>query len=274
MGKERVNDLLEEVRGIFYGPRSDAGWGRLQVVLDRASGPEAFAVVDYVDQHLETWRWPARLRVAHQRWLQNAAAGRDEPRLRIARIASIDFELDFEQLQNLLACEDLGALTSLDLRLRVVGDEGAALLARAPSMARLRRLDLGLCHIGERGAKALGESETLRGLRDLDLRHNMFGDRGLRALAGSPVLDTVETLNLNETEVSPRGLEDFLRASALPSLKSLSLADNALGSAGGEVLLASPTVRRLDRLCVESSSLTIRQCERLSQVLGRPVIRR
>lgn len=83
-----------------------------------------------------------------------------------------------------LAAAPFRRLRRLDLGNCVIGDRGAAVLARTPMPTTLRWLGLDNNEIGDAGALALARSPHLTGLEGLTLRHNRFGDRAARALRG------------------------------------------------------------------------------------------
>ena len=58
------------------------------------------------------------------------------------------------------------------------GDEGAAEVARSPTLAQLRWLDLAACRIGDRGAMELARSPYLKHLERLSLGGNRIGEGG------------------------------------------------------------------------------------------------
>ncbi|NOU31008.1 MAG: TIGR02996 domain-containing protein [Polyangiaceae bacterium] len=80
------------------------------------------------------------------------------------------------------APERLPALHTLHLANNALGDEGAAILARAPILANLRVLHLGMNGIGLDGARALVASPHLDHIERLVLWANPLTERGVREL--------------------------------------------------------------------------------------------
>ncbi len=230
-----LNAVLEEMRLLFYEPRTLRAWERLCALLDRCPPERAFIAVDYAEEHMRTWGWPDHLRIAPQAWLEALFAQGRDPRMRLVRVAAVDDRprLSLDDVAALSRCDELDRLLSLDLRYREVCSEGVALLARAPLMTCLRRLDLGFNRVDDEGAVALAEAACP--LTDLDLRYNRVGTEGLIALLDSPVFERVERLELEGNNLDDRAVDALvLRAGRLPALKVLGLAGNPIspGSSG------------------------------------------
>ena len=80
-------------------------------------------------------------------------------------------------------------MTTLILRFGGVEDKGADILAKAPTLARLRALDLYASGLSSDGLRAITSSPHLAGLTDLVVGCNEeIGDQGATVLAGSHAL--------------------------------------------------------------------------------------
>ncbi|UWE07510.1 STM4015 family protein [Actinacidiphila bryophytorum] len=85
-------------------------------------------------------------------------------------------------LAPLLAGERLPALRHLGLRNSADQDAIAGALAEAPIVARLTSLDLSLGTLGDEGAAALLAGQPLTHLSWLDLHHHFLGDKAAQAV--------------------------------------------------------------------------------------------
>jgi uncharacterized protein (TIGR02996 family) len=93
----------------------------------------------------------------------------------------------------------------LDLSGNPVRDQGARLLAAAPSLSHVRGLNLSSSGIGDSGLRALAHSPHLRALRELYLCDNYISDAGIRSLANSPLAQRLETLYLRFNSIGHDG---------------------------------------------------------------------
>jgi hypothetical protein len=138
----------------------------------------------------------------------------------------------------------LPMLRSLRLETRL-GPAGTRALA--PSFApSLRRLDLSRCGLGDDGARVLAEAPSLPDLEVLALAGNGIGPEGARALAGTARLRNLRELDLSANALGPSGAEALASTTSLPALRSLDLADNALGGGGVAALKRMTGLTRLD----------------------------
>ena len=118
----------------------------------------------------------------------------------------------------------LTSLTSLNLTLNEIGDEGARAIA---TLSNLTSLSLWDNDIGAEGARALG---TLSNLTSLDLNLNDIGSEGLRALAN---LSNLTSLQLAGNKIGAEGARALAN---LSNLTSLQLAGNKIGAEGAWAL--------------------------------------
>ncbi|MGW5224319.1 STM4015 family protein [Nocardia niigatensis] len=101
-------------------------------------------------------------------------------------------------LAALLSGERLPKLTWLGLRNSEIQDEVAAAVASAPVVARLSTLDLSLGTLGDEGATALLHGQPLTHLRILDLHHHFISaSLQKRVIAALPGV----TVDLSDAEV-------------------------------------------------------------------------
>jgi uncharacterized protein (TIGR02996 family) len=197
---------------------------------------------------------------------------------RVTPVQRIKFYRAKGRIADLAACRHLERLPGLSFfHILEVGDEGTALLARSPHLARLRRLELaggGRFHLGPGAAEALAESETLNHLIQLDLPSNRLGRDGGEALANGDGLPRLAQLDLSGCQIGPRAAAALLRSPKrqalatlnlfandlgdegaravadhrLPALSDLDLSTNRIGPEGAQALAGSPNLARLKRL--------------------------
>lgn len=94
------------------------------------------------------------------------------------------------------------SVRELDLSHNALGDEGAVVISRSPSLSRLRVLRLVGCGIGDRGAAALAESPYLTGLRELNLENNPLSDAGVRPFLSSATARGLVSLGVPRIGIS------------------------------------------------------------------------
>jgi uncharacterized protein (TIGR02996 family) len=149
-------------------------------------------------------------------------------------------------LSDLVGRPEVRSLSWLDLGGTLVGDDGAAAIARSPHLVRLTRLWLNSWmdaeypqRIHAAGAAAVARSGTLSRLTELDLNGNAIGDGGLASLAGSPTLGRLERLVLVNNEIGLTGdeaIERLCESRHLTRLCSVDLRDNPLSHAARAAL--------------------------------------
>jgi len=157
-----------------------------------------------------------------------------------------------ESLAAALEAKRLSNLERLSLSgCALVGDNGAAALAKALSSQSLRSLDLSGCGVGEEGAKALaGAIGSSTGCSLLTLRlgggsedgQTRIGNAGASALGLA--LRSSSSFSLKELDLSSSGITCGDAAASLlspgsSSLESLTLAGNALGDQGALAVAAA-----------------------------------
>ena len=124
--------------------------------------------------------------------------------------------------------------STTSLRMRDIGDNGAALLARwacvSGSLHNLKSLSLSRNQIGDDGVRFLAgaiASGSLENLQYLYLEDNLIGDAGMASLAGaiaSGSLGKLESLWLESNPIGDPGmtaLAGAIASGSLPNLKEL-----------------------------------------------------
>jgi uncharacterized protein (TIGR02996 family) len=157
------------------------------------------------------------------------------------------------------------------------GDRGAAVLAAASRLARVRILKLEHCRIARAGLAELATSahlaaveelnfsshewkaETLKALvggnpfpklRKLHLGINKLGNAAMKLFAQSPVCAHLTELHLGFNRIDHAALAAFLAAPDLSWLEDLNLMDNPLGDDGIKLLARCEKLTGLRRLCL------------------------
>ena len=147
-----------------------------------------------------------------------------------------------EEIQNTISrvANNDPSLTSLDLFLNGIGDDGAKALAAAlKNNTSLTSLNLGGNGIGAEGAKALATAlKTNTSLTSLNLRGNRIGDDVANALAAALKTNTsLTSLNLVNNGIGDDGANALAIAlETNTSLTSLNLWDNRIGDDGANAL--------------------------------------
>jgi uncharacterized protein (TIGR02996 family) len=160
-----------------------------------------------------------------------------------------------EHLPELLQRTHLANLTSLDLNMNEIEDEGAVALASSPHLANLTTLGLYGNRIGAEGAKALAGSPHLANLATLDLRGNDIGDEGAEALAGSRHLANLATLDLRGNGIGDEGAVALAESPYLDGLVTLDLSFNGIGAEGAVALASSPHLAKLATLLLNHNGI-------------------
>lgn len=104
----------------------------------------------------------------------------------------------------LVASGCLATLTYLSMNRAGLTDRGLITLAATPS-GRIRVLSLNDNLIGDEGAAALARSPLLSLVTNMDLRNNQIEDAGAVALAESPYLHHVVTISISGNPIGPVG---------------------------------------------------------------------
>jgi hypothetical protein len=106
-------------------------------------------------------------------------------------------EATVQDLQPLLAGNLFPALKSLGLRDSEIADEIAVALQSAPILSRLSSLDLSLGTLGDEGGKALLANPKLKSLKHFDLHHHYLSKEMMNSLKRE-----FPTVNLDDAEGS------------------------------------------------------------------------
>ena len=133
-------------------------------------------------------------------------------------------------------------LTHLDLSWNIIGDAGAAAIAKSLIQNKsLRSLDLSKNNISDKGvvelAKMLLDNTTLT---HLDLSSNIIGDAGAAAIAKSLIQNkSFTSLDLSKNKISDKGGIEIAKALAKnKTLSILHLYGNKIGESGHTALVA------------------------------------
>lgn len=173
-----VGDLVPEETGISWIGQSDmtpllTAYPRLRELGVRGGTDLALAPVRH--EHLRTLAVEAGGLPAA---VVRAVAASDLPALEYLElwlgVPECGGNTSVADLAPLLAGERLPALRHLGLRNSAVQDAIAAAVATAPVVARLSSLDLSLGTLGDEGAAALLAGQPLTHLRRLDLTHHFL----------------------------------------------------------------------------------------------------
>jgi Leucine Rich repeat len=136
-----------------------------------------------------------------------------------------------------------------------IGNEGFAVLCKAPALANLRSLNVTANDIEAEGIEALGD--RLPELKTLVLTANEIGDEGLEWLVKWKHLGQVETLYLSSCALSADGVAALL-AGKLTSLRKITLSANNLGEAVAAVFAkraaALPALRHIELVSTDIDS--------------------
>jgi uncharacterized protein (TIGR02996 family) len=136
-----------------------------------------------------------------------------------------------------------------------IGNEGFAVLCKAPALANLRSLNVTANDIEAEGIEALGD--RLPELKTLVLTANEIGDEGLEWLAKWKHLGQVETLYLSSCALSADGVAALL-AGKLTSLRKITLSANDLGEAVAAAFAkraaALPALRHIELMSTDIDS--------------------
>jgi uncharacterized protein (TIGR02996 family) len=147
-----------------------------------------------------------------------------------------------------------------------IGDRGAARLAQAPEIARLKTLRLGATSLMSRGLEALVESPHVGGLTCLALLMNNLGPEGTRLVAHSPRLANLTQLDLcGNTGLGDEGVKYLAESPHLRRLSRLDLAHCGIGPAGAAALAASPNAASLTHLDLTSNRIGDQGAEALAR---------
>jgi WD40 repeat protein len=237
--RKRIDEIAEVQRALAAAPGPESWW-TLCAALDAWEHiPDR--ILDHAEEVLRAW--PDRLRVAPDRWIEDLAAGRSQPRLRLVRVVRHSGE-PHDVIADLAASPDVARLVEIDLSMGAVS--AGALDAAARQLPDLTALKLYAQHLGDDGARAIAAAPWAH-LEVLHLGANRIGRDGALALVGAPALATLRDLSLegNPFPASPF-VEAFVAASHLAGLERLNLTGTRLRGVG--VVVDAPHLTRLEAL--------------------------
>lgn len=219
-----------DVRSMLHVPPNAKVWESMCHAL--SNWPSAHEldtlVLPYVLTHLE--RWPDRLRVCPERWIDGMIRGARAPMFSIVR--------------------------ALTLAQRGLGDVDLLTLARAPALRHITMLDLSDNPIGLYGLGHLMGSPHIEGLEVLRLDGVRPVGQGLELLATSGRLRHLTSLIWTRSTHDAVGVRALCASTQLEALSSLDLSDNgALGKEEVEALSQSPLFPRLQALTLHNIPL-------------------
>lgn len=166
-------------------------------------------------------------------WIEDA--GGRATRDAAGRITGLDFRASWVSDADLRRLARLPALTSLNLSLTRVTDQGMQELRNVPGIVEL---DLRFAeYVTDEGIAAI---KGWKKLKRLVLHGTKVSDTALDHIAG---ITTLETLDLGSVMLTDVGLE---RLTVLTNLRALSIGGNELGDAGLQALRQMPGLTFLD----------------------------
>ncbi len=167
--------------------------------------------------------------------------------VRLAPVAELAVVFRQQHLEELAACPHLAHVTRLEARDGGVGDAGAALLGRCPSLQRLQTLLLHHCGISARGLADLLRLD-LSALRVLNLGANPLHDVGMERLCDTPALAGLERLSVGANELHVPAARALAGSRYLHRLKDVNLGANYLEDEAVELLAGAAPLASLWRL--------------------------
>jgi uncharacterized protein (TIGR02996 family) len=159
-----------------------------------------------------------------------------------------------EQLGEHLATEV--RLHSLALDHNSIGNEGAAVLARARFCAELRNLNVDTCEITSRGVAALARAPWMAQLCSLNLDNNTAGANGAHALMQAVAGGELAALHLRNNGLDEEAVKLLAASAAAQSLLVLDLGENDFGESGITALAAAAHLRQLRELGLDRCRMT------------------
>jgi uncharacterized protein (TIGR02996 family) len=112
-------------------------------------------------------------------------------------------------------------LTRLSIGNNLIGNEGAAAIARSPHVTEMRHLDLQSNSVANLGVEALVQSTHLMKLEHLNLYHNHIGARAVQLLTDSALLQNLTYLNLRSNEIDKPTLLTVPQRLQTPKMREL-----------------------------------------------------
>lgn len=177
--------------------------------------------------------WSATEGEAETRWIEDAGgvAIRDSA----GKITGIDFRASWVTDADLRKLTRISTLSSLNLSLTRVTDQGMQELRQLPGIVEL---DLRWAeYVTDEGVAAI---KNWKKLKRLDLHGTKASDTSLEHISGIPTLEVLDVGSVMLTDV---GLE---RLAMLPNLKALTIGGNELGDAGLQAFRQMPGLTFLD----------------------------
>lgn len=175
------------------------------------------------------------------------------PALRnVSELCTIDCPLAPDEVKLLLDAWADRHLPNLSLA-GPIGDEGLAVLAAHPTLAKVRRLDLRGHRGTAAGVRVLGVSSFLGSVRELNLSSSAAPEDLIHELVRWPIMPAVRRLSLGLARVTTAGALALADAPALADLRELVLGFNSIGAAGCRALARSPHLNRLTLLTLHSN---------------------
>ncbi len=165
------------------------------------------------------------------------------------------FDVTAEQMTPLANSPHLEKLTSLNLGLNSIGNNGARSLANSPHVKNLKQLDLSNNEIGNDGARSLANSPHVKNLKQLDLSNNEIGNDGARAIAESPHLENLTSLRMGCNEIGITGIRALANSQHMEKLTNLDLSINEIGDGGVQALASSPHMQNLTDLSLMNNNI-------------------
>jgi uncharacterized protein (TIGR02996 family) len=178
-------------------------------------------------------------------WVEQVAAC--ENLRNVSELCTIDCKITPDDIKTLLDAWIDRHLPSLGLATNI-GDDGAAVLASHPTVAKVRELDLRQPGLTAAGIRALTHSPHLTQVKTLDLSGSPCKAEGIEELVRWPHLSGMRTLCLHGIKMGVAGVEALAACPALSELRYLYLGNCRLGVAACRALATSPYLTRLRTL--------------------------
>jgi hypothetical protein len=155
-------------------------------------------------------------------------------------------------------------LEKIDLRFRLIGDEGARALSRNKSWINLTTLSLQVNNIGDEGTRALSENTYWINLNWLDLSNNIIGEEGARKLSENKFWTNLQVLMLNVNSIGDRGARALSENNSWTHLSTLNLSCNNIGDEGARALGENKSWSNLQSLGLDNNKICAEGVRELS----------
>jgi len=147
------------------------------------------------------------------------------------------------------------SLTSLNISINDIGDEGLAVLAKQSFASHLTRLEIETTKITAESLKT--SMSAFVDLAHLNISDNPIRNEGLQRLAQLPCASHLVELNINHCRIKAEGLRLIMKdLNALVSLARLNISQNAIGDEGLAILAQQPFSAHLTELNVSGAGIT------------------